>query len=80
MLHRIASLESTHAMPVGRSGRIVIEIDPEQKQELYAALNEDNLNLKQWFLKRVEEYVRDRRQLSLRLWAADGDEDKRKYG
>jgi len=67
-------------MAVGPSGRIVIEIDPDQKQELYVALKEDNLNLKQWFLERVEEYLRDRGQLSLRLWSADGDEDKRKYG
>jgi len=46
---------------VGRSGRIVIEIDPEQKQELYSALNRDGSSLKQWFLERVDAYLRDRR-------------------
>ncbi|WP_133510358.1 hypothetical protein [Candidatus Thiosymbion oneisti] len=67
-------------MPVGRSGRIVIEIDPEQKQALYAALDRDGSSLKQWFLERVDEYLRDGRQLSLRLMVADGDEDDRGYG
>jgi hypothetical protein len=68
-----------NAMAVGRSGRIVIEIDPEQKQELYAALEEDGSSLKQWFLERVDEYLHDRGQLSLRLMVADGDEDDRRY-
>ena len=67
-------------MAVGRSGRIVIEIDPEQKQELYAALDEDGTNMKQWFLERVEEYLRDHGQLSLRLQVGDGDDDDRRFG
>lgn len=67
-------------MAVGRSGRIVIEIDPEQKQELYAALEKDGISLKYWFLERVGEYLQDRGQLSLRLMGADGDEDDRRYG
>lgn len=66
-------------MPVGRSGRIVIEIDPELKQELYAALEGEDVTLKQWFLDRVEEYLRDRGQLPLPFKVADGDEDVRKY-
>ena len=37
-------------MPVGKSGRIVIEIDPELKQELYLSLGQDESNLKNWFL------------------------------
>jgi len=44
-------------MPVGRSGRIVIEIDPELKQELYRALSEQGLNLKQWFLINAKQYL-----------------------
>ncbi len=67
-------------MPVGRSGRIVIEIDPERKQELYAALEEDGSNMKRWFLERVDDYLRDHGQLSLQLVVADGDEDDRRYG
>jgi hypothetical protein len=66
-------------MPVGRSGRIVIEIDPEQKQELYAALEKDGTSMKHWFLERVGEYLQDRGQLSLPLIVAEGDEDDRRY-
>ncbi len=54
-------------MPVGSSGRIVIEIDPDLKQELYSCLDDDNMNLKHWFLKRVHDYLKDRGQLSLDL-------------
>ncbi len=54
-------------MPIGSSGRIVIEIDPALKQELYACLGGDNVNLKHWFLERVHDYLRDRGQLSLDL-------------
>lgn len=66
-------------MPVGQSGRIVIEIDPELKQELYAALEDDGVTLKQWFLERVEEHLRDRGQMALPFEAVDGTR-KRRYG
>jgi len=78
MLHDIEA-RAVNAMPVGRSGRIVIEIDPEQKKELYAALERDGTSLKQWFLERVGEYLQDRGQLSLHLMVADGDDDDRRY-
>jgi len=54
-------------MAKGSSGRIVIEIDPDLKQELYDALDKEDLKLKQWFLKNVETYLQDRSQLSLLL-------------
>ncbi len=66
-------------MAVGPSGRIVVEIDPDLKHDLYAALEEDGVNLKQWFLGKVGELLRDRGQLSLPLKVADGDEVGRKY-
>ena len=66
-------------MAIGRSGRLVIEIDPELKQELYASLDEDGVSLKQWFLDRVQERLKDRGQLSLDLMLADGDEADRRY-
>ena len=52
-------------MSVGTSGRIVLEIDPEQKQELYQALKKDDLNMKGWFLKQVDAYLKDKDQLML---------------
>ncbi len=47
-------------MAKGNSGRIVIEIDPELKQELYEALGVKELNLKQWFLSHVNQLLAER--------------------
>ena len=54
-------------MAKGMSGRLVIEIDPELKDELYTALNKEGLNLKQWFLLNTEQYLSNRSQMSLLL-------------
>jgi hypothetical protein len=62
-------------MPVGGSGRIVIEIDPELKQELYGALSEQGINLKQWFLKNAKTYLNQRVQPTLPLFVKDEDEE-----
>ena len=59
-------------MPVGASGRIVIEIDPELKQQLYLALEKEGLNLKQWFLSNAEAYLSDRSQLTLPFIESSG--------
>lgn len=52
-------------MPVGSSGRIVIEINPELKKELYEQLGKENLNLKQCFLCHVDDFLSDKNQLNL---------------
>ena len=49
-------------MAVGESGRIVIEIDPEQKKVIYQSLKEDGLSLKDWFLSHAESYLEDKKQ------------------
>ena len=54
-------------MARGESGRIVIEMDPEIKQELYQKLQGENSNLKAWFLAQVENYLDGSNQLSLQL-------------
>ncbi len=54
-------------MPVSRSGRVVIEIDPDLKAELHEALKIDGISLKDWFLSNVNSYLTDRVQLSLEL-------------
>lgn len=46
-------------MSIGSSGRIVIEIDPDFKRELYKILKKDGVNLKQWFLEVAERRVSD---------------------
>jgi hypothetical protein len=52
-------------MPVGTSGRIVIEVDPLLKQQLYHGLREDGLTLKDWFQQHLHDYLNSREQLPL---------------
>ena len=52
-------------MPVGKSGRIVIEIDPDLKQELYRSLEYDESSLKEWFLTQVKSYLSGTSQLAI---------------
>ena len=44
-------------MSIGNSGRIVIEIEPGLKRQLYAVLRLEGKNLKSWFLENVEELL-----------------------
>ena len=54
-------------MPRGNSGRIVLEIDSELKQELYETLGKDGMSLKKWFLGQARDYLSTRGQLKLAL-------------
>lgn len=40
-------------MSVGTSNRVVIEVDPEHKQRIYAALKARGLTMREWFLQQV---------------------------
>lgn len=44
---------------IGRSGRIVLEIDPNLKKRLYSLLALDSLTLKDWFLIKVTEKINE---------------------
>jgi hypothetical protein len=66
MLCDIVLLEQND-MARGVSGRIVIEISPDIKQELYEQLNSENISLKSWFLEHVEFFLKGKQQLSLSL-------------
>ena len=44
-------------MARGQSGRIVLEVDPSLKNELYSLLAQDGVTLKDWFLERAEKYI-----------------------
>ena len=52
-------------MSIGTSGRIVIEIEPEAKRRLYAALAREGLTLKDWFLRNAENYLSESGQMPL---------------
>ena len=51
-------------MARGESGRIVLEIDPSQKDKLYSALAKDGMTLKDWFLKQASRYLNDHSQVT----------------
>ena len=59
-------------MSIGTNGRIVIEIEPDLKQELHIALRKEGMNLKEWFLQNATDYLADRGQLRLALKEMDG--------
>ena len=52
-----------HYMARGKSGRIVLEIDPSQKDGLYSALTRDGLTLKDWFLRQAAQYLRGQNEM-----------------
>ena len=60
MLHEVV-------VSIGKSGRVVIEIEPEFKQELYDALGKEGRSLKSWFIENAETFLSDKGQISLSL-------------
>jgi len=52
-------------MSVGKSGRIVLEVEPELKQRLYSALALEQKTLKEWFILTENEHIRSRQQPSI---------------
>jgi len=52
-------------MAKGTSGRLVIEVDPELKNELYQALEKEGLTLKKWFLMNTDQFLKNKSQLNL---------------
>jgi|TARA_B110000091_G_scaffold153878_1_gene163815 hypothetical protein len=58
-------------MPVGKSGRIVIEIDPELKKELYQSLGNEDSSLKEWFLTHVQGYLSGKSQVTMNFESDD---------
>jgi hypothetical protein len=52
-------------MAVGKSGRIVLEIEPELKQRLYSALALERKTLKEWFILTAVDHIRTQQQPSI---------------
>ncbi|MDP7445145.1 MAG: hypothetical protein QGF64_05690 [Candidatus Poseidoniia archaeon] len=52
-------------MPKGSSGRIVIEVEPDFKDELYTVLEKEGLNMKSWFVANAQFFLKNRSQMSL---------------
>jgi hypothetical protein len=49
----------------GKSGRIVLEIDPVLKRKLYFELEKKQTTLKDWFLKTAKLYISDNESSSI---------------
>lgn len=49
-------------MSIGTSGRVVIEIEPELKQEIYTKLKSNGMTLKEWFLLQSNELLNDNKK------------------
>ena len=56
-------------MAHGTSGRIVIDLDPEFKQELYDTLRQKGLNMREWFLSEAQRLCGEHRQPNLSFTA-----------
>ncbi len=54
-------------MSIGKSGRVVIEMEPELKKELHTVLRKEGTNLKAWFLEHVDQLLAERSQKPLPL-------------
>ena len=52
-------------MARGKSGRVVLEIDPELKRQLYATLENKQQTMKDWFVKEAEGFIYGETQPSL---------------
>jgi hypothetical protein len=44
-------------MARGESGRIVLEIEPSDKEQLHSAVRKDGLTLKEWFVQQMQNYL-----------------------
>ena len=58
-------------MAQGKSGRIVIDVEPEFKQELYRALALKDSTLKDWFLVNAQRLCEETAQPPLSFGAED---------
>jgi hypothetical protein len=55
-------------MAVGSSGRVVIEVNPELKQQLHELLRRRGTNLRAWFIDQAVEFIEENDgQLDLEL-------------
>jgi len=59
-------------MPQGKSGRIIIDVDPEFKEEVYEAVRLQGFNsMKEWFIEQAERVCEESKQPSLGLVVED---------
>ena len=47
-------------MAIGRSARIVLQVDPELKKKLYSILAMESITLKDWFTLKAKEQIENK--------------------
>lgn len=60
-------------MAHGTSGRVVIDLDPAFKQELYDTLKQKGMNMRAWFLAEAQKLCEEHKQPPLAFSAARSD-------
>ncbi len=63
----------------GKSGRIVLEVDPNIKRKLYLALEQNQITLKDWFLETANSYIIDNITPLTTGHAFGAEENENKY-
>ena len=64
-------------MSRGQSGRVVIEIDPQLKREVYTILASEGLTLREWFIREASAFVSRSEQPLLPLRGVERPSRKR---
>ncbi len=67
-------------MARGQSGRIVLEVDPELKNELYSAISKKGMTLKDWFVDTAEQYIKyqvSEKQLTFDFLSISSQDDEK---
>lgn len=68
-------------MARGQSGRIVLEVEPELKNELYSAISKKGMTLKDWFIDTAEQYINNQvseKQLKFDFLSTSTQNDNKK--
>ena len=66
-------------MSRGRSGRIVVEVDPALKKRLHAALTLDGITLKDWFRQQAEAYLTSHQGLAQEPAIEESSSSRRRH-
>ena len=67
-------------MARGKSGRIVLEIDPELKRRLYQSLDNKQQTMKDWFVREAEALIDGHNQPPLFYTGGDKQEQTKRGG
>lgn len=65
---------SRYSMAKGESGRIVLEIEPELKKNLYSILAMEQKTLKDWFIDKAQKHIYEKKSELIQSFSKVDDE------